>query len=105
LFGTCAFTPVLAKHTKHLSLVDVLSIGIERIERNFEPMSKQVEACKSTGLHDKAVKLVIYLAFVEGKVDAPKHVVRLVPASISILSRVIHSANGTEPVQRLYECV
>jgi hypothetical protein len=38
------FTPVLAKHTKHLSLVDVLSIGIDRIQRTFEPMKKQVEA-------------------------------------------------------------
>jgi hypothetical protein len=37
------FTPVLAKHTKHLSLVDVLS-EIDRIQRNFEPMKKQVEA-------------------------------------------------------------
>jgi hypothetical protein len=30
-----AFTPVLAKHSKHFSLVDVLSIGIDRIQRNF----------------------------------------------------------------------
>jgi len=29
------FTPVLAKHTKHLSLVDVLSIGVDRIQRNL----------------------------------------------------------------------
>jgi hypothetical protein len=38
---------VPAKHTKHLSLVDVLSIGIDRIQRNFEPMKKQVEAWKA----------------------------------------------------------
>ncbi len=36
------FTPVLAKHTKHLSLVDVLSIGVDQIQRNFEPMKRQV---------------------------------------------------------------
>jgi hypothetical protein len=41
-----AFTPVLAKHTKHLSLIDVLSIGVDRIQRNFEPMKRQVEAWK-----------------------------------------------------------
>ena len=34
--GGC--TPVLAKHTKHLSLVDILSFGLERMQRNFEPM-------------------------------------------------------------------
>ena len=38
------FTPVLAKHTKHLSLVDILAVGVDRIQRNFEPMTKQVEA-------------------------------------------------------------
>jgi hypothetical protein len=40
------FTPVLAKHTKHLSLIDVLSIGVDRIQRNFGPMKRQVEAWK-----------------------------------------------------------
>ncbi len=38
------FTPVLAKHTKHLSLVDILSVGVDRMQRNFEPMRKQVDA-------------------------------------------------------------
>jgi len=36
---------VLAKHTKQISLGDVLSIGIDRIHRNFEPIQKQVGAC------------------------------------------------------------
>jgi hypothetical protein len=70
------FTPVLAKHTKHLSLVDVLSIGVDRIQRNFEPMKKQVEAWKATRIPDEAAKLVIYRAFVEGELDVPKHLAR-----------------------------
>jgi transcriptional regulator with PAS, ATPase and Fis domain len=32
-----AFTPVLAKHSKSFSLVDCLSVGIDRMQRNFEP--------------------------------------------------------------------
>ena len=72
------FTPVLAKHTKHLSLVDVLSIGIDRIQRNFEPMKKQVKAWKATRIPDEAAKLVIYRAFVEGELDVPKHLARRV---------------------------
>jgi hypothetical protein len=72
------FTPVLAKHTKHLSLVDVLSIGIDRIQRNFEPMRKQVEAWKETRLPDERSKLVIYKAFVEGELDVPKYLARRV---------------------------
>jgi len=69
---------VLAKHTKHLSLVDVLSIGIDRIQRNFEPMKKQVEAWKGTRIPDESAKLVIYRAFVEGELDVPKHLARQV---------------------------
>jgi len=72
------FTPVLAKHTKHLNLVDILSVGVDRMQRNFEPMRKQVEAWKGTRLSDEAAKLVIYQAFVEGKLDAAKHLARRV---------------------------
>ncbi len=72
------FTPVLAKHTKHLSLVDILSVGVDRMQRNFEPMRKQVEVWKGTRLQDEAAKLIIYRAFVEGKLEAPKHLAKRV---------------------------
>jgi hypothetical protein len=72
------FTPVLAKHTKHVSLVDILSIGVDRMQRNFEPMRKQVEAWKQARLTDQAAKLIIYRAFVEGELDVPKHLTRRV---------------------------
>ena len=69
---------MLAKHTKHLSLADTLSIGVDRIQRSFEPMRKQVEAWKGTRLPDQTAKLVIYRAFVEGQLDVPKHLARRV---------------------------
>lgn len=69
---------MLAKHTKQLSLVDVLSIGIDRIQGNFEPMKKLVEAWRATRIPDDAAKLVIYRAFVEGELDVPKHLARRV---------------------------
>jgi hypothetical protein len=72
------FTPVLAKHTKHVNLVDILSIGVDRMQRNFEPMRKQVNARKQSCLTDEAAKLVIYRAFVEGELDVPKHLTRRV---------------------------
>jgi hypothetical protein len=72
------FTPVLAKHTKHLSLVDILSVGVDRMQRNFEPMRKQVEAWKTARLPEETAKLIIYRAFVEGQLDAPKHLARRV---------------------------
>ena len=45
-----AFTPVLAKHTKNLSPVDILAVGIDRMLRNFEPMRRQVEAWRASQL-------------------------------------------------------
>lgn len=42
------FTPVLAKHTKSFNLVDTLSVGVDRIQRNFEPMQRQVESWRQT---------------------------------------------------------
>jgi hypothetical protein len=72
------FTPVLAKHSKHFSLVDVLSIGIDRIQRNFEPMKKQVDAWRATRISDESAKLVIYRAFVDGELDVSKHLARRV---------------------------
>jgi hypothetical protein len=38
------FTPVLAKHSKSFSLIDCISVGVDRMQRNFEPMRKQVKA-------------------------------------------------------------
>jgi len=43
------------------------------MQRNFEPMRKQVEAWQRSELTDVTAKVVIYEAFVEGKLDAPKH--------------------------------
>ena len=67
------FTPVLAKHSKSFSLIDCISVGVDRMQRNFESMRKQVEAWQRSELTDVTAKAVIYEAFVEGKREAPKH--------------------------------
>ncbi len=72
------FTPVLAKHSKSFSLVDCISVGVDRMQRNFEPMRKQVEEWQRSKLTDVTAKVVIYEAFVEGKLKAPKHLARTV---------------------------
>jgi len=69
---TSEFTPVLAKHTKSFNLVDTLSVGVDRIQRNFEPMQRQVESWRQTQISDAQAKLIVYSAFVDGKLDAPK---------------------------------
>jgi hypothetical protein len=73
-----AFTPVLAKHTKSFSLLDSISVGVDRMQRNLEPMRKQVEAWRQSGLTDVTAKIIIYQAFIEGELDVPKHQARRV---------------------------
>ena len=72
------FTPVLAKHSKSFSLIDCLSVGVDRMQRNFDPMRKQVEAWQRSEVTDVTAKVAIYEAFVEGKLEAPKHLARAV---------------------------
>src|ERR1035437_666029 len=72
------FTPAPAKHSKSFSLVDCISVGVDRMQRNFDPMRKQVEAWQGSELTEVTAKMVIYEAFVEGKLEAPKHLARIV---------------------------
>src|SRR6266853_1095825 len=57
---------------------DAVSVGVDRMQRNFEPMRRQIETWKGTRLEDEEAKLVIYQAFVEEELEAPKHLARRV---------------------------
>jgi hypothetical protein len=43
------------------------------MQRSFEPIRKQVEAWQRSELTDVTAKVIIYEAFVEGKLEAPKN--------------------------------
>lgn len=60
------YKPLLAKHSKHFDLTESISIGVDKIQRNFEPLTKQVEGWQQTVMTDQAAKNVIYDAFVLG---------------------------------------
>jgi len=60
----------LAKHTKSFNLVDTLSGGMDRIQRNFEPL--HVEPWRKTQITDETAKLIFYSAFIDGKLEAPR---------------------------------
>jgi hypothetical protein len=66
------FTPVLAKHSKSFNLIDTLAVGVDRIQRNFEPMQRQVEHWRQAQITDERAKLIFYSAFIDGKLDAPR---------------------------------
>jgi hypothetical protein len=70
------FTPVLAKHSKNFSILDSLAIGVDRIQRNFEPLSTQVTRWRDNQITDDDAKLVIYQAFIEGELEIPRHLAR-----------------------------
>lgn len=70
------FTPVLAKHSKTFNLIDLVSVGVDKMQRNFDPLRKQVELWQQSSLTDEAAKLAIYNAFIEEKMKIPA---RLLP--------------------------
>jgi hypothetical protein len=72
------FEPLLAKHTKNFNLLRSLSAGIDDMQRNFDPMVKAVERWRESQLSDVSAKLLIYRAFVERELDAPRHLDRVV---------------------------
>ncbi|MDQ3279895.1 MAG: DUF932 domain-containing protein [Acidobacteriota bacterium] len=67
------FQTVTRKHSKNLVLNDVLSVAIDRMQRNFAPMLNQVSAWKGYELPDTSAKLIIYRAFIEDALEVPKH--------------------------------
>ena len=66
------FTPVLAKHSKSFNLIDTLAVGVDRIQRNFEPLQPQVELWRNSQISDERAKLILYEAFVDGDLEAPR---------------------------------
>jgi hypothetical protein len=79
------FTPVTRKHTKHFDHVEVIGGAVDKMQRHFGPMKRQIDAWRGHELPDVRAKEIIYGAFIEGRLDAPKH-----------LARVVHS-NYFEP--------
>ena len=63
---------MLAKHTKSFNLIDTLAVGVDRIQRNFEPLQRQVELWRKTQVTDERATLIFYNAFIEGALEAPR---------------------------------
>jgi len=72
-------------------------------QRNFEPTRKQVEAWQRSELTDVTAKVVIYEAFVEGKLEAHQHLARTVhDLYFEPKVRGIPAANHLEPFRRFH---
>jgi hypothetical protein len=60
------------------SLISVVTVAVDRMQRSFEPIRKQVDAWQRSELTDVTAKVGIYEACVEGELEAPKHLARTV---------------------------
>jgi len=85
------FEPVLAKHSKNFRLQDSLSVGVDNMQRNFAPMVKSVELWQQSQLTDVSARLIIYRAFIEVELEAPRHLDRVAVnvSSLLDLSRTV----------------
>lgn len=73
------FTPLLHKHTRKLELYDAISVAVDRIQRGFEPLKRQVEMMRESVLTEEEVKLIIYRAFLDRTIKGiPRHLMPLV---------------------------
>jgi hypothetical protein len=72
------FEPVMHKHSKNFNLKDSLAIGLDSMQRNFEPMKNQIAAWRETQISDDFARATICRAFFEDGLDAPKHLGKVV---------------------------
>jgi hypothetical protein len=71
LFGD--YAPVMRKHTKGVEIEAILAVAVDRMQRNFEPIRRQIDFFRGADLSDQRAKLIIYDAFLGGQADLPKH--------------------------------
>jgi hypothetical protein len=70
------FSPVMRKHTKNFELLPALAYGVDQMQRNFEPMVKDISRWQDSQLTDVSAKMRIYEAFIEGTLEIPRHLAR-----------------------------
>jgi hypothetical protein len=65
------FVPAFHKHTKRLELSQVISIAVDKIQRNFIPLRKQIDEWREFPISDEDAKVVIYDAFRSSSLKLP----------------------------------
>lgn len=61
------FHPLSAKHSKNFNLLDALSVGVDRIQRNIGAVEEQIEFKKNYRLDEEFARNMIYRAFLVDK--------------------------------------
>lgn len=71
------FTPIFHKHTRKLDLLEVVALGVDKIQRGFEPLRRQIRFWQQEVISEITVKEVIYDAFLKHQM-APRHLMSVV---------------------------
>lgn len=61
------FKPLAAKHTRNFDLIDALSIGVDRLQRGWQPLRERLDFMREKVLPITTAQALIYRAFTEGK--------------------------------------
>lgn len=67
------FSALAKKHTKGVDLVEVVGVGVDRVQRHFQKVTQTIDAWRGYELSDSLAKSVILDALILDGVDAPKH--------------------------------
>lgn len=59
------FKPLLAKHSKNFDLVEAVSMGVDRIQRGWQPLREGIEFKRQYQLNGTEAQSMIYRAFME----------------------------------------
>jgi hypothetical protein len=71
------FAPIFHKHTRKLELLELVTLGVDKIQRGFEPLRRQIQFWKQQEITERTVKEVIYDAFLKAHL-APRHLMSVV---------------------------
>ncbi len=55
------------KHSKNFDLIESVSIGIDRIQRQWKPLQEAIEVKRTTFLTTDEARILVYKAFMEQK--------------------------------------
>jgi hypothetical protein len=61
------FKPLLAKHSKNFDLIESISMGVDRIQRGWQPLREAIEFKRRYTLSNDDARSLIYRAFMENK--------------------------------------
>jgi hypothetical protein len=57
------FKPLLAKHSKNFDLVEAVSMGVDRIQRGWQPLREQIDFKRQQQITEGEAQALVYRAF------------------------------------------